>query len=217
LDVNDAHVPIESVNTRAAILDYASPRPRGKLRLPANSDLSMRAIAGGVEILETLKGKASAYGALGFGAFVLWPLSATLYETWRLALRREQFGEWLFCALVICMMLALLVTMILVVNETWRKTIARADAEGLSVHFRALLRRRDYRWPRQYVGDVRVVATQDSTDAPPLGEIEIHLVDQPLIKLFTDHLRPKLVEIARVMREALGVEPEQDDRGDAAR
>src|SRR3954453_4831006 len=53
------------------ILDYASPRPHGKVRLPARSVLEVRSDADSVEVVERLAGKFGAIAAVLFSGMTL--------------------------------------------------------------------------------------------------------------------------------------------------
>jgi hypothetical protein len=147
----------------APILDYASPRPRGKVRLPARSVLHLQRdpARGETRVIEALEGKAQATAALIFAAFVLIVMIATMYP--ELA---KMFRERAPNPLVVILGPLWIVEaglMVAVINNTWRKTvlIARGDA-GLSLAFSSLFRRMAYQWPAHRIGQIRVVVTVDA-------------------------------------------------------
>jgi hypothetical protein len=59
-------------------------------------------------------------------------------------------------------------------------------------------------WPIDAVTEVCIIRTQDVPDGAPLAEVVIHFVDQPVVKLFTDHLDRTLQPVAQMIRFGLG-------------
>jgi hypothetical protein len=186
------------------ILDYASPRRRGKLRLPARSriwwhvDEQSRAVT----ITESLGGKQEAFFALLFAAFIVVVLGFGAFD--QASRLRKHPGEWPMTALLCGLWLAEVIVMILVIDQTWRKTIIRATFDQFTFRSRSPLRRRTMAWHAREVADVRLGRTQDAPDAAQLGEIEIMIVDQPGLKLFTDHLYKDLESVAQAILYGLG-------------
>src|SRR5437867_2708214 len=143
------------------ILDYASPRRRGKLRLPARSriwwhvDEQSRAVT----ITESLGGKQEAIFALLFAAFIVIVLAiAALSQASRL---RKHPEEWPIVALLCGLWLAEVIVMILVIDQTWAKTIIRATSDQFIFRSRSPLRRRTMAWHGREVAGVRLGRTPD--------------------------------------------------------
>jgi hypothetical protein len=107
---------------------------------------------------------------------------------------------------IVCSALAAteMAVMMLVIDHTWRRTVLVLGAGRLRLTFVALLRKRQYAWPIDAVEDVRIIRTQDVPDGAPLAEVEIHFADQPVVKLFTDHLDRTLQPVAQMIRFGLG-------------
>jgi hypothetical protein len=185
------------------ILDYASPRPRGKLRLPARSLIRWELDpGGGTTITETLAGKSNAIGALIFGGFTTLLISIAAIAQAMLIPKFSQAWPWfIVCASVaICEMLV----MVLVIDQTWAKTILRATREQLSFVTRSPLRRNSLSWHPDEVMFVRIESTQNQPDAAPLGQVQILTNRPPSLTLFVDHLHRDLVNIPDVILYGIG-------------
>ena len=192
------------------VLDYASPRHRGKLRLPSRSVLEARRNDNGLVVTETLSGSGGARGAVAFGA-VTWLILASLGVGQVVA----HAGRWQDIDTVIVLLVGgvcaiELTVLLMVINNTWRKTVLLAHPERISVHFVAPFSKRHYVWPAHRVEDVRVVRTYEPESLPawhgqavPLGELELIPGGEPMAKLFTDHPEADLAVIARAAREMI--------------
>jgi hypothetical protein len=191
------------------ILDYASPRPRGKVRLPATSVLEVRDDADSVEIVERLTGAIGAIVAILFSGTTVSLLLALLWNDGMRALRRGDFAGPLFGSLL---PMTGYVLIAMVINNTWRRTVLSANADGIGLRFFAPLSgTRRYQWDAGQVEAVRV----ESKDplAPPgvelarsgaLAELQIHPVGGAVAHLFTDHEAFRLVPIADAIRRVMG-------------
>src|ERR1700733_68631 len=100
----------------APILDYASPRKRVRLRLPAKSRIRCQISTGRLTIIESLDGQGGAIGAIVFAVFML------IYMGLLIAFVRGAAPMailWILEAVVLVM----------VVHQTWRKTLLTVTAE----------------------------------------------------------------------------------------
>src|SRR5438309_11045501 len=117
--------------TLSPILDYASPRPRVKLRLPANSMLRCTSVPGTCAVVETLSGQAEARLALAFATFVLCVVIATPFGL------SGRPGDYVAFTCVEAG--ALIGVSLLVVRNTWRRTVLRVADGEMTVAFAAPL------------------------------------------------------------------------------
>ena len=187
----------------AAILDYASPRKRGRLRLPATSRVTVTASDGRVTVEESLAGQPEAIAGLAFGALVVGLCTVgavTQVRTFALGLfRPDQIAAAVFAGLA----LAELATMVAVVQQTWRRTRLVAEYDELRLAFLSPLRRRHYRWTGEQIADVVVTLTANVETAAPLAEVLITRVAGGDVRLFTDHPARRLGPIARAVHDVL--------------
>lgn len=210
------------MNDTGAILDYASPRPRGKVRLPSQSTLEVREDADSVTIVERLSGKGAAVGAIVFSAAMLALLVGTFIgNTYDNQRSRRSLGDAVEAGLnggaifVVPCLLGGPIVMALVVNNTWRRTVLLANADGLLLRFSAPLSpTRVHEWPADRVEAVRVESTDaPTTDRPggavnvaaaSLADLQIHPVGGSVAHLFTDHEHWRLAPIGASILSALG-------------
>ena len=188
----------------SAILDYAGPRKRSVLRLPAVSRLSVDATEGRVAVVESLAGQSKARGAIAFGFVVLAVQVLTtipaVYDFRHHHLHRYWEGTALLPALLA---VAIVATMAGVVQQTWRQTRLSAEYDELRLSFTSPLHRRHYRWTGAQIADVVLVLTANVETAIPLGEVLITRATGGEIRLFTDHAAGRLGPIARVVHDVL--------------
>ena len=192
------------VDESAAILDYAGPRKRSALRLPAVSRLDAAGADGRVTVTESLAGQQNAVGALVFGLIVLGIVIASTTVNAYDFHHHRWHRDWQ--AMLIApgvMAAALLACMAGVLQQTWRRTLLSAEYDDLRLAFRSPFRSRHYRWTAAQIADVVVVLTANVETAAPLGEVLITRVAGGEIRLFTDHAAARLGPIARAVHDAL--------------
>jgi len=175
------------------ILDYASPRPRVKLRLPANSIL--RCTSNGRECLveEKLAGRGGALAALCFAALVICVVMTT-----PLRMVQAQSADFAFPAVA---SLALIAMGMLVIRNTWRQTELRITDGEVTVTFSGpLTARRRYSWAAGAIGQIQVVRGE-----PPSGLGELRIIPDAgaEVHLFTDHRAGDLDLIAIKLNAAV--------------
>jgi hypothetical protein len=199
----------DALPTAGPILDYASPRQRGKLRLPSQSVLDVRRDEAGVTITETLSGRAGAVGAIVFALITLLLLGGTA-TTYISGAGRSASPETILLFVIATVWFSELAVLLVVINNTWRRTVLVAGAGGLSLEFRSLFSKRRYAWPAERMEDVRV-ARMANTSAlvtwggpSPLGELQLLPVGERAVSLFTDHREGELHSIAQMMRGVMG-------------
>lgn len=182
--------------TDGAILDYASPRKRSALRLPATSRLAVRADDGRFTVEESLSGQVAALAALLFGAFVLFvitfPVIDGVYDLHRHRIRNDFTQAYIFGVL----WLAEAATMVGVLQQTWRRTVLAVEYDEVRLAFLSPLRRRRYRWSGSDIADVFIVQTAETDRRVPLGEVVLTRAVGGEVRLFTDHPAERLGPIA---------------------
>src|SRR5947207_681184 len=172
----------------ASILDYAGPASRGKLRLPARSDLKVVYLPEGIRVTETLAGRQGAFFALLFGLVTLVMVIGALYSL--------TFKHWeqkvVEISVSAAVAIAELMTMLLVIDNTWRTTRLGVTPTGIALRMFSPLRgTRAYRWPAEKLRRVSVARIVEP-DAPLLFQLELTLWDEPGVHLFTGHDMPEL-------------------------
>ncbi len=191
------------MNDAGAILDYASPRKRGKLRLPAVSRLAVTVDDGRVTIEESLAGEAEAVTALVFAFVVLLVVGSSVvgavYDFKHHRVRPDPFLAIVLSAAWV----AEFATMVAVIHQTWRRTVVTVEYDDLRLAFLSPLRRRWYRWTRNDIADVVIAHTADTGGGIALAEVLITRVAGGDVRLFTDHTATRLEGVARAMRDML--------------
>lgn len=190
------------------VLDYASPRPRGKVRLPSQSRIELRPDRDGVIVHEWLAAKGQAVFAIVFAGASL-ALLASVYVIqesphWKADFTDAPVAAGIAVLLLLGLIGSGIVVLLRVINNTWRSTTLEARAEGLMLTFRAPSGQQRYEWNAAEVEEIRLESTTRPTDRNQLSEIQIRLAARPLVKLFTDHATRDLEPIAGAIRQAIG-------------
>ncbi len=175
------------------IIDYASPRPRSKLRLPSRSRIVCQVDAGQLIVQEWLEARGGAIGAIGFAVLMLIYLGAIamLCRDWSVSFVMGFF--WLAEATV----------MLLVIHQTWRRTLLTVTPAQLLLKFTSPLYRKLHNWEASDVVEVIGVLTANAQSEDPLGELRIQISNGQDIRLFTDHRTAQIDELAVAVRQAL--------------
>ena len=110
------------------ILDYASPAPRGRMRLPVRSEIRITADGDSTTIRETLQGRA-AIAAIVFAVFVLIVLLGAIASQ-----LTDWHKQWQTLPILPAFLAALWLTEatlgVFVLDQTYRKTVIRVcDSE----------------------------------------------------------------------------------------
>jgi hypothetical protein len=174
------------------ILDYASPRPNTINRLPAQSILAIRRTDEGAEIVETLSGKGEAIGAIVFAGFVILWINIQAELLWK-----SYTGEAIFLNVTGAVMAGLIV---LVINNTWRKTSLISRPGALSLTFKSIFQTRHFAWSDEQIQSVAVFALADRKTGRLLHELRLLTWTDSGARLFTGHSSVEL----KVVVNALG-------------
>ena len=167
------------------------------MRLAAQSRISSSSDGPGhVMIVEELKGKAEAILALAFGCFVLIVITLVGLAEFR---RSDPF---FFILIVVGPGLALVGTMVMVIDQTWRKTLIEVRDGRLELRFRSVFLRAMFAWPTSEM-TLMVVVTQPQAEGPVLAELHIQPVDAPLVRLLTDHAIAQVEEVSDLLQTAI--------------
>jgi thiamine-phosphate pyrophosphorylase len=188
------------VDAPAPILDYASPRKRVKLRLAANSILDCRYETDRVSVVETLKGRDGAIGAIIFACVVLLIMAAMLSSS-DLSDRRHR--DYVPTVLLSVFWLIEASLIFVVIHQTWRKTVLTVTEEAVELLFGSPFRRTLHEWPGVDVYEVLTPVTANEGLPNALAELRINLASGGEIHLFTDHPLNEIVRIAQGLRRIL--------------
>ena len=101
---------------------------------------------------------------------------------------------------------AIVVTMVFVILQTWRKTIFHVHDHQLTLAFAGLFSRRSFTWPADEVA-LSVLITHPSEFGHTLGELQLQPVNAPLFRLLTDHRIDIVTNVHRMLEAALTNEP----------
>src|ERR1700722_8585632 len=123
------------------ILDYASPRKRQKLRLPARSRIRCQLEDERLVIVEKLEGRGEAISAVIFAVFMLVYLGSIV-----MFVRRGSYMAvfWFAEAAVL----------IAVIHQTWRKSELTVTPGKLRLKFTSPMWRKLYEWQGEEVPEV---------------------------------------------------------------
>jgi hypothetical protein len=191
------------VDEPAAILDYASPRKRGKMRLPAVSRLAVAVDHGRVTVVESLAGQAVATAALCFGTFIVLLVGAGAVNCFYDFDHHKPSRDWFSGLVMVALAGAELAAMVAVLQQTWRRTVLAVEYDDLRLAMLSPLHRRRYRWVGQDIADVLVVPTAATDYGQALAELLITRVVGGEIRLFTDHTADRLAALATAVHDML--------------
>jgi hypothetical protein len=184
------------------IIDYASPRPRSKLRLPSLSRIVCQVEEDRLIVVEKLEARGVAIGGICFALFMLGYLGVFVIYTSDKMTRPLVGLFWLIEA----------VLMVLVIHETWRKTVLNVTATDMRLAFTSPVYRKEYRWEVGAVVTVVGTVTANAGTADPLAELRIQIVDGQDVRLFTDHYVVQIDDLTKAVRRVLWGETGDDQR-----
>jgi len=181
-----------------AVIDYASPVPRSKLRLPARSEIRWVDAPGRLVVTQVLAGREGAVWALGLAGFTFGLMSLALVgmiERWHRNVAP--------IAMIVMVMAAEVLVSVLVIRNTWRKTILTVTREELAVETAGpLASRQRFVFPTEQVAGVVVVDREPQPGEARVAELEIRFWSIPSVHLFAGHppetLRAIVSSIAHV-------------------
>jgi hypothetical protein len=185
------------------ILDYASPRQHGKVRLPSHSRIVVELDRDRIIVREWLEAKAGAIMAMVIAVFTLLALAMTMYQGITGRMHRDD-RLWLVAVPGVVGACEIWV-FLLVVNNTWRRTVLEVRSDALLLAFASPFGDRRYEWGASQIEDIRVDLTTTAKNRNTLGELVVHLAGLPLVKLFTDHPAAELAELSGRLRQAVGL------------
>jgi hypothetical protein len=193
------------------ILDYASPRPRGRYRLPSVSRLEVQRDRDGLIVTEELRGKGHSIGAMGVGLFALFALPASLSldvpnlpYLWRCLHHLSAHEDLEFeIAVLGAFWLAIAIVMLLVANNTWRKAILEARDGSMTLTFSSPFHRQVHHWPVEQILELGVDRTLEPGFIDPRVELLLRAHGGRLIHLFADHGEAELESIAAALKDTI--------------
>jgi len=149
-----------------------------KLRLAATSVLEESALNGRYIITEILTGKGAAIGAMAFAGFALMVMAMPLLGSNTIDKKFVAYLVAIFATMIIGISL-------LLIRNTWRRTIVSADPQTVEVIFAGpLSSTRRYASPTMSIEKIEIVHTDVYG---VLGELRIAPLAGAELHLFTDH------------------------------
>jgi hypothetical protein len=176
------------------ILDYASARPMLPLRLADESIITLHQREWGTEIVETLVGKVKAVAAIVFAMSTNFFLITAAVSAYQTSGRAEDAGKFLLVSLG--MLTSASLVSVLVVHQTWRRTILEIRPDGLKLIFESPFTKKEYSWPITQVIRALVISAITAKSRVFMPELEIQTLTHPMVKLFAGHAEEILGEIA---------------------
>jgi hypothetical protein len=178
--------------SNAAIIDYASPVSRAKLRLPARSEIHWANEPGRLVVTQVLSGREGAIGALLLAAFTFVLMSFSIMNM--IGKWHRYIGE---IGIMGMFMAAEVIVGALVIHNTWRKTILTVTPDELIVELAAPFSGRErHAFRGEQVAGVVVVDREPLPGEAVVPELEIQFWSIPPIHLFAGHPHPMLMRIA---------------------
>jgi hypothetical protein len=178
------------------IIDYSSPRPRSNLRLPSMSRIVCQVDAGQFIVQEWLEARERAIAAVCFAVLMLAYLGAVAVFS----------RDWSVSFVMVFFWLVEAAVMLLVIHQTWRRTLLTVTSAQLLLKFTSPLYRKSHNWEASDVVEVISVLTANAQSEDPLGELRIQISNGQDIRLFTDHRTAQIDELAVAVRQALSGE-----------
>jgi len=195
------------------ILDYASPRPRGRYRLPSVSRLDVQREWDSLVVIETLRGKGAAIAAMLIGLVSLITLPCSFINTtmpgivrlWQdLSDDQSRARALLGMAIFLALWGSDAVLLVLVANNTWRKTVLEVRDGTLTLTLQSLFGRQVHNWPFEQILELGVDRTLELEFIDPRLELVLRAHGGQLIHLFADHKEAELEPIAAGLKQTMG-------------
>jgi hypothetical protein len=161
-----------------------------------------------VVVSEWLEAKGRALFAIGLAALTLVLLPGTMVaQCWGKNSHFLLSDTVLFeIGIVTLVWVGEIAVLLMVVNNTWRRTLLEGRRDGLILSFASPFSQRRYEWGASDIEDLRLETTTKASDRNVLGELQIHVAAQPVAKLFTDHELAGLTPIVNALRRAIGLD-----------
>ena len=175
------------------ILDYASPRKRVSLRLPARSTLFCRIDRDEIVLTETL---AAREGVVPVLIFAVMMQLVTVLMSINGVRTRVALGYLIPLGLV----LVQIPLMLAIIHQTWRKTCLTVRCNQLLLSFTSPLQRKHYQWTGDEIADIIFVETANAQTEMPLAELLITRGGGAGdIRLFTDHRADEIKRLVAIL------------------
>jgi hypothetical protein len=181
----------------APILDYAGPSSRGKFRLPAQSNLDVTDEPDRLTITETLAGQGGAILAILFALLTLWALAAGAMSGVTMKnLNRHTHT----IAIAGVFAIAEIVVMLLVIQNTWRKTFLIITRTDITLRFWSPFGgTMQHHWAAEKLHDAHIRLTHMEGTRAQFPELELDLWGEPQVRLFLGHPQAELQQFVRAI------------------
>jgi hypothetical protein len=187
-----------------AVIDYASPVPRSRLRLAGRSEIRWVSGPGRVVVTQVLAGREGVIAALLLAGLSIVLVSFSIVNMpGRLQRNAGSIG------IMVVLMAAEVIVGARVIHNTWRKTILTVTREALTVETAApfAMRQQSFGFRSEQVADIAVVDCEPMPGEEVVPELEIRLWSIPPVRLFTGHPRQTLIPIARAIVQVQPIKP----------
>jgi hypothetical protein len=178
---------------KGLILDYAAPRKTTSLRMATRSVLKDRDIPEGMEIVETLEGKAGAVRAIAFAAICVALLTG---DTWSEVTSgyAKLLGQILWLSIDAVFIAAMIWTSLAVIHFTWQTTTLAVKEGFLRLAFESPLKVRRHKWPIYQVNKIDVIELTPPDNSNPIYAVQIN-AGADVIQLYTGHNANELAKL----------------------
>jgi hypothetical protein len=187
------HPQMLDVARGAPILDYAAPQSRGRIRLPARSDIILTRDAGFLRIHEVLAGRIGAFFALVFGLLT----GAGIIATGIAPLMGLHPDRHIFDA-SLCFTVAVgeVLLMFAVIDNTWRTTTLTLTGDEIELRFRSPLRgKKLHRWNAEKLRSAHIRQAPLQIGGPEFAELQLDFWNDAPVRLFLGHRLSELQEL----------------------
>lgn len=193
------------------VLYYSSPRPRGKLRLPAQGRIALLPNPNCVIVQEWLETKTELIVAMIFAGLSLLVMPLMWFIEERRHFRHDFASDPLWSSLVVLIIVSVLiggiVVMLMVINNTWMRTTLEARRDSVILIVSSPFGRHRFEWNASDVEGVLLESTTTYMHRNHLGQLNILISRHPPVKLFADQAYHDLEPVAAALTKTLNLPP----------
>jgi hypothetical protein len=177
----------------------------------------MRQDAEGITVIERLAAKGRAVFAIALAGVTLVTLPVSVLNSlFYHPNHKLGINDLLLPLLLGGLWVVEVVLIVVVVNNTWRKTILRVGPDGIVLSFASPFGTRKHDWLPSQIADVRAAPMPGGSPGYALAELQIYPGADLTVHLFTDHEERQLTWLAGAISKILGRDAsgeKAEDRG----